>query len=222
MSIDREQIIASLFQSWSYTANGPLPPGVLGYDPNIRPLPYDPVGARELLARNGLAKGMKITIITYSNPRVYNPAGGEKLAAAIRADLATVGIDAEIKTFPWRQYKEVLYRKEGHAFLYGWISDNGDPDNFLYTLLSSSQIESGLNTARYRNNEVDLLLVKAQQEQDPQQREELYRKAVRIIIQDAPWVFLNSSLNLAATSPKIEGFFLLTGFHPLNTVIKRE
>jgi len=222
MSIDREQIIASLFQSGAYVANGPLPPGVLGYDPNIRPLPYDPAGARELLARNGLAGGMKITIITYSNPRTYNPAGGEKLAAAIRADLAMVGIDVEIKAFPWRQYKEALYREEGHAFLYGWISDNGDPDNFLYTLLSSSQIESGLNTARYRNNEVDSLLVKAQQEKDPLLREELYRKAVRIIIREAPWVFLNNSLNLAATSPKIEGFFLSTGSNPLNTVTKRD
>jgi len=222
MSIDREQIITRLFHSGAHVANGPLPPGVLGYDPGTRPPPYDPDGARELLARNGLAEDTKITIITYTNTRVYNPAGGEKLAAAIRSDLALAGIDVEIKAYPWQQYKEALFNAEGDAFLYGWISDNGDPDNFLYTLLSSSQIESGLNTSHYRNNEVDQLLIKAQQDNDRLSREELYRKAVKTIVQDAPWVFLNNSVSLAATSPSIEGFFLSTENNSLATVTKRK
>ncbi|OPY57021.1 MAG: Heme-binding protein A precursor [Pelotomaculum sp. PtaU1.Bin035] len=221
MSIDREQIMADLFQYASYEANGPLPPGVLGYDPSTKLLPYDPAGAKEILALNGLS-GEKITIITYLNSRIYNPAGGEKLAAALQTDLARIGFDVEIKAYPWQQYKEALYKEEGNAFLYGWISDNGDPDNFLYTLLSSSQIKSGLNIARYQNNDVDQLLVKAQQETEPLLREELYHKATKIIIQDAPWVFLNHSLSLAAASPGIDGFIpLSTGCIPLNNLKKQ-
>lgn len=223
MVVDREQIARSLFKGSSFEANGPLPPGVLGYDPNSRPLPYDPSGAKELLARNGYPEGIKITIITYTNSRPYNPAGGEKMAASLLADMARAGIDAEIKAYPWQQYKEALMQGEGNAFLYGWISDNGDPDNFLYTLLSSAQIESGLNTTRYRNNEVDLLLVKAQQESEPALREQMYRKVVRIIIQDAPWVFINHSLRLTATSPKMEGFIPHSaGFTLLNFARKTE
>ncbi|MDF9409560.1 MAG: Periplasmic dipeptide transport protein precursor [Pelotomaculum sp. PtaB.Bin013] len=220
MSIDREQIIATLFHSESHVADGPLPPGVLGYDPGIRLHPYDPIGAKELLARNGFGGNPKITIITYTDPRIYNPAGGEKLAEAIRADLALVGVDVEIKAYSWQQYKEALYKEEGNAFLYGWISDNGDPDNFLYTLLSSSQIGNGLNSSHYRNDEIDMLLAKAQQEKDRLSREELYHKAVKIIVQDAPWVFLNNSVNLTAISPKIEGLFLPTGNNSLATVTK--
>lgn len=217
MLFDREKIVTDLFQGASFEANGPLPPGVLGYDPETRSLPYDPAGAKELLARNGYAGGMKITFITYTNSRPYNPAGGEKLAAALQADLAKAGIETEIKAYPWQQYKEALLKEEGNVFLYGWISDNGDPDNFLYTLLSAAQIESGLNTSHYRNNEVDLLLVKAQQETEPALREQAYRNAVKIIIQDAPWVFLNHSLRFFATSPKLEGFIPhSTGFTPLN------
>lgn len=223
MAIDREQITSSLFHGAAYEANGPLPPGVLGYDPDTRPIPYDPNGAKELLARNGYPGGMKITIITYTNSRPYNPAGGEKLAASLQSDLARVGIDAEIKAYPWQQYKEALLKEEGNAFLYGWISDNGDPDNFLYTLLSSSQIESGLNTARYRSKELDLLLIKAQQETEPVLREQLYRKAVEMIIEDNPWVFLNHSKRLAAASPDIEGFVLHpAGFSIANTIKKNK
>ncbi|MDD4169201.1 MAG: ABC transporter substrate-binding protein [Desulfotomaculaceae bacterium] len=206
MSIDREQLLSGLYQQDACAANGPLPPGVLGYDPGLRPLSYDPEGGKELLAESGHPDGIKITIITYSDTRAYNPAGGEKLAAAIKGDLARVGIEVEIKAYPWDQYKEALYKEEGNAFLYGWSSDNGDPDNFLYTLLSSLQIESGLNTAHYQNNNVDLLLVKAQRETAPKLREEMYREAVKLIMQDEPWAILNHSLLLVATAPQIEGF----------------
>ncbi|MDD3653437.1 MAG: ABC transporter substrate-binding protein [Desulfotomaculaceae bacterium] len=208
MSIDREQLLTGLYQQGACAANGPLPPGVLGYNPELRPLSYDPEGAKELLAHSGLSDGTKITIITYSATRAYNPAGGEKLAAAIKEDLARVGIEAEIKAYPWDQYKEALYKEEGNAFLYGWSSDNGDPDNFLYTLLASLQIESGLNTAHYQNNDVDLLLVQAQQETVPKLRAEMYREAVKIIMRDVPLAILNHSLMLAATAPQIDGFFL--------------
>lgn len=208
MAIDRSHINSDIFKGASVEANGPLPPGVKGYTPDLLPLPYDPAGAKELLAKNGFPNGMKITLITYTNTRPYNPVGGEALARAIKADLAAIGVEAEIKAYPWQEYKEALLKSEGDAYLYGWISDNGDPDNFLYTLLSSSQIENGMNTSRYKNSEADQLFFRAQQEPDPGLREQLYRKAVKIIVEDAPWVFLNHSLRLAATSSRLDGFSL--------------
>lgn len=42
-----------------------------------------------------------------------------------KPDLAAVGIETEIKAYPWHEYKEALLKEEGNAFLYGWISDNG-------------------------------------------------------------------------------------------------
>jgi len=220
MLVDRAHINAALFKGASFEANGPLPPGVLGYDPGLRPLPYDPAGAKELLAENGYPDGMKITIITYSNTRPYNPAGGEKLAGLLRSDLARAGIEAEIRVYPWDRYKEALFKGEGNAFLYGWISDNGDPDNILYTLLSSSQIDSGLNTFRYRNGEVDLLLAGAQQETEPSVRAHLYQRAVKVIVQDSPLVVLNHSLKLTACSPHIEGLIPCTAGARLDLVKK--
>lgn len=223
MLIDREHIVKSLFPGSFFESNGPLPPGVLGYDPTVRPLPYDPSGANEILAREGLAGGLNITLVTYTGVRPYNPAGGENMARALQAELARAGIETEIKAYPWDQYKEALLKAEGNAFMYGWISDNGDPDNFLYTLLSSTQIESGLNTSRYRNSELDLLLIKAQQEAQPMKREQMYRQAVKITLRDAPWVVLNHSLRLTATSPAVEGFYLHSnGLALLNFVKKTQ
>ncbi len=223
MAVDRRQIVDGFFQGAVFEANGPLPPGVMGYDPDLNNFPYDPEGAKKILADNGYPHGLKITMLTYEDSRPYNPSGGEKLAARLQADLARVGIEVAVKVYPWHQYKEALLNKEGNAFLYGWISDNGDPDNFLYTLLSSSQIENGLNSARYRNQEVDLLLARAQQETEPLLREQMYRRAIAIICRDAPWIFLNHSKKLAATVPEIKGFQInADGTSLFNTVIKRK
>jgi peptide/nickel transport system substrate-binding protein len=208
MAIDRTQINSELLMDASIEANGPLPPGLFNYSPDTKTVSYDPTGARELLAKNGYSSGMRITLLTYIGDRPYNPAGGEKLASAIKSDLAAIGVNCEIKAYDWQQYKEALLNSEGNAFLYGWISDNGDPDNFLYTLLASQQIENGLNTSHYNNKEVDQLLINAQKELDRDLRAQLYDQAVKLIIEDAPWVFLNHSLKLAASTSDLQGFYL--------------
>ena len=56
-------------------------------------------------------------------------------------------------------------------------------------------------------------------ETEPALRERMYRSAVEIITRDAPWIFLNHSLKLYATSTKVEGFIPhFAGFTPLDTV----
>lgn len=208
MAIDTGQIVNILYKGNAYSANGPLPPGVAGYSENLRPLPYDPEGARELLKSAGYGEGLSITLITYENPRPYNPAGGVKLAEAVRKDLAKVGVRAEIKSYPWDEYKEALLNKEGDAFFYGWTGDNGDPDNFLYTLFASSQIEGGINAFQYRNKELDFLLDEGRQEVEPLLREKLYRTSLKMIMDDAPGVFINHSMLTAAVSPRVKGYVL--------------
>ncbi|MCL6558965.1 MAG: ABC transporter substrate-binding protein, partial [Firmicutes bacterium] len=153
MAIDKEHIVSILYKANAFPAKGPLPPGVPGYNENLRSFPYDPEGARKILKSAGFSDGLTITLITYENPRPYNPAGGVKLAETVREDLAKVGVNAHIKSYTWEKYKEALLNREGDAFFYGWTGDNGDPDNFLFTLFASSQIEGGLNAFHYRNKE---------------------------------------------------------------------
>ena len=52
----------------------------------------------------------------------------------IQSDWAKVGVKAKIVTWEWGQYLAGLRKGEQQSALYGWVSDNGDPDNFA-TLL---------------------------------------------------------------------------------------
>ncbi|HZK19001.1 MAG TPA: ABC transporter substrate-binding protein [Clostridia bacterium] len=220
MAIDREKITVDLFNDRVKIANSPLPPTVMGHSPELKPYPYNPQLAKKMLREAGYTE-LEITLLTYANKRPYNPIGGKELAQYIKKDLEEIGVKVKVTSLPWDDYKMAIFEQKGSAFLYGWVSDNGDPDNFLYPLFTSSQIEKGLNTCKYTNSQVDFLLSAAQQETDPKTRENMYFQVQQIIIQDAPLVFLNHGMEFAAVSPDVKAFVLQpNGFSYLHSTKK--
>jgi len=210
MAIDRDKIVKYLYQGYSQTANGPLPSFIPGYDPSLKPVAYNPEQAKKLLAEAG-APNLSFTFLTYSVARSYNPVNGQKLAEAIQADLLKIGVRTNIKVYPWSEYKDAVFKaEEGDACFYGWIGDNGDADNFL-SLFDSGQIDSSLNSSKYSNPKVDQLLKKGTLTLDPKARVKIYQDLQKILVQDAPWVFISHSLDMAAYRPNVKGFKL----HPV-------
>jgi peptide/nickel transport system substrate-binding protein len=220
MAINRKNLVKYLYQGYSKVANGPLPSFIPGYDPKLTPIAYNPKKAKELLAEAGY-KDLSFNFITYSNPRPYNAVNGVKLAEAVQAELLKIGVKTAIKAYPWKEYKDVLMKgREGEAFFYGWIGDNGDADNFL-SLLDSRQIDSTLNSAKYANPKVDELLDKAGSTMNSQTRVKMYRDLQKILINEAPWVYISHAVDMAAHRQNVKGFSLHpTGVSWLNTVRK--
>ncbi|GAB6158070.1 ABC transporter substrate-binding protein [Desulfotomaculum varum] len=218
-AINREHLISYLYQGLAELPNSMLPGFMPGHDKTLQAPEYNPEKAKQLLAEAGYPNGLKVTLLTYSTVRPYNPVGGDKLAAAIQADLRKVGIDVEIKTYPWKEYKQVYTPeivKDGDFMLYGWIGDNGDPDNFL-SLLETKEIKSSLNAAKYSNKQVDELLVKGRTAKTQEERNAAYSQLQKIVQAEAPWVFLSHSKDMAAVSKNVVGFDL----HPVGVVYFR-
>lgn len=220
MAINRQYLVDYLYQGNAQLPNSLLPSFIPGYSKDVKPYGYNPEEAKKLLAEAGYPNGFEFTAITYSNPRPYNPVNGEKLAAAIQADLAKIGVTMNIKSYPWKEYKQVLFNAEGDAYFYGWIGDNGDADNFLM-LLDSAQIKGSLNASKYSNPALDKMLAEGRTTMDPAKRAAIYADAQKLIMADAPWVFLSHSIDMAAYRPNVKGFSLHpTGTHWLNIVSK--
>ncbi len=210
MAINRNEIVKYLYQGYAQTANGPLPSFIPGYDPKLRPLSYNQEQAKKLLAEAG-ASNLSFTMLTYSVARSYNPVNGQKLAEAIQAELLKIGVKTNIKVYPWKEYKDAVFKAEdGDAYFYGWIGDNGDPDNFL-SLFDSTQIDSGLNHSKYSNPKVDEFLRKGTATLDPKARVKIYQDLQQVLVEDAPWIFISHSLDMAAYRPNVKGFKL----HPV-------
>ncbi|MER2112490.1 MAG: ABC transporter substrate-binding protein [Solibacillus isronensis] len=202
-AIDKQAIVDAFFEGRAEVAANPMPPSISGYNDAISPYPYDPEKAKSLLAEAGY-DGKEIELWAMPVPRPYMP-DGAKVAEVIQKNLEDVGIPSKIVTFEWATYLEKAKNGEADAFMLGWTGDNGDADNFIYTLLDKDNIGSN-NYAYYTNEEVHGLLIQAQSETDENVRNELYKKAQEIIHDDAPWVPLAHSTPLLAAKAGVNGF----------------
>jgi peptide/nickel transport system substrate-binding protein len=208
-AIDRDALDKTLFQGLATPMTSPLPEAEWGFDPSLKGYPYDPAKAKELLKEAGFPNGFKTELLTYNSPRGYNSAG-PNLAVAIQGMLQKVGVEASVRQSEMGAYLAEIRNKEKqfpNMFMVGWTGDNGDPDNFLYELFGSANIPV-TNTPRYKNPEVDKILVEAQHEPNHDKRVALYKTAQKMILDDAPWIFVNSLTQARVIRKEVKGFQL--------------
>ncbi|HYK74299.1 MAG TPA: ABC transporter substrate-binding protein [Pseudoneobacillus sp.] len=203
-AINKQAIIDAFYGGKADAAVNPMPPSIEGYNDAVEPYEYNVDKAKELLAEAGYADGFEIDFYAPPIPRGYLPEG-MKVAEVVQADLAKIGVKANIKTIDWSTYVQKAAAGEFTAFMMGWTGDNGDPDNFLYTLLDKDAIGSN-NNAYYSSDELHEILIKAQTITDQAERNELYKQAQVIIHEDAPWVPLTHSIPLLAASKDLKNY----------------
>ena len=98
-----------------------------------------------------------------------------------------------------------MKRGDHELALYGWVGDNGDPDNFLYTLLSP---RSPLNVAFWHDAEYSSIVDAAREARLRNERAEYYRKAQVLVAKQAPWIPLAYTRMVVAVSRRLRGFTL--------------
>lgn len=203
-AVNKEEIIDAFYAGAADPAVNPMPPVISGYNDEIEDYPYDPEKAKELLKEAGYEDGFEMELWAMPVPRPYMP-DGQKIAEALQADFAEIGVKAKIVSYEWGTYLEKANNGEADSFLLGWTGDNGDADNFLYVLLDEDAIGSN-NYTYYKNSEVHDLLLEAQATTDQAKRDELYKQAQVIIKEDAPWIPLVHSRPILAGKSNIKNF----------------
>jgi len=208
MAIDKKAIVDAVYLGIGIPAKNPIPPSMWSYNDAVKDYPYDPEGAKKLLAEAGLDKGFETDLWYMPVQRPYNP-NGKRIGELMQADLAKVGITAKLVTFEWGEYRKRLQAGEPMLMQFGWTGDNGDPDNFMNTLLGCAAAKiGGNNVARWCFKAFDDLVSEAQRTTDPQKRTELYEKAQLVFKEDSPWLTIAHSLQVAAMGKGVTGFKL--------------
>ncbi|MGC8117172.1 ABC transporter substrate-binding protein [Metapseudomonas otitidis] len=208
LAFDRDAYLRAQFGEGNATlAVAPYPPSVLGYDPALKPWAHDPARAHQLLAEAGHADGLHLSIWTRPGGGPTNPNPGIG-AQMLQADLAAVGIQADIRVFEWGELIKRAKNGEHDLVFMGWVGDNGDPDNFLGPNLSCAAASSGENLAGWCDPTFDALIRQARAERDDTQRAALYRQALGIFHQQAPWIPLAHPRQFAVVRKGVSGYQL--------------
>lgn len=209
-AINKTRLIKLFCQNIAIPAVNPIPPNQWGFNDAIVDYEYNPKKARQLLKEAGYDEGFDITLFSSPLSRSYLPYP-DKLASYIKANLDVVGIRVQIVKHDWKVFWAKIMKKEHDIVMTGWSSDNGDPDNFLFTLLHSQNRlgNTSFNLANFEHKELDEILIKAQKVSDKSKRIALYKKAQVIFHEAAPWVLLAHGQVLIATSKEVNGITLM-------------
>jgi peptide/nickel transport system substrate-binding protein len=90
-AVNKEQIARDILKGTVQAVGQGAIPGVTGYNPDIKPYPYDPARAKALLAEAGYAKGFKLT----ARVQVQAVVSAATIYSQVAADLQAVGVTLE-------------------------------------------------------------------------------------------------------------------------------
>lgn len=206
MAIDTRKILRQVYKHTALPATNPIPPIQWGYNRDIHDDVYSPNRARALLQDAGYPNGFSADLWAMDVQRPYMP-NGLAVAKLIQEDLAEIGVRVSIKTYDWSEYTQRLRAGEHDMGLYGWTGDNGDPDNFLNSLLSCDAI-NGNNLARFCDASYDALVKKAKASSDVMERVNLYAQAQVIFKDQAPWLTIAHANQYKVLRSEVKGFHI--------------
>ncbi|HLU66214.1 MAG TPA: ABC transporter substrate-binding protein, partial [Kofleriaceae bacterium] len=217
-AVNKEPIVKLAYQGLATAATGPLPPTQWGHHGGGDSYPYDPERARLLLAEaaaDGHFDPDRVhTLYVPTTPRPYLP-DPDTVARVLQANLNAAGIKTRMVVQGIRAHIGSAQRGDHDMALFGWVGDNGDPDNFLYMLLDQDNTTPGVarNVAFFRHDELHRLLLAAQQSMSRRQRDEIYRRAQELIAREAPWVPLAHSQVAVAARVDVGGIVVNPSTH---------
>jgi dipeptide transport system substrate-binding protein len=206
MAINKQAIVDAVYLGTGTPATNPIPPTMWSYNKAIKDDPFNPEQAKKLLAEAGLKDGFATDLWAMPVQRPYNP-NARRIAELMQADLAKVGIKAEIKSYEWGEYRKRMQNGEHQMGMLGWTGDNGDPDNFLNTLLGCDSAKTnGSNVAKFCYQPFQELITKARVTSNIAERTKLYEKAQVIFKEQAPWFTIAHAVALKPVRKEVVDF----------------
>ena len=198
-AVNRQEILEKLLLNEGKIAIGPIPPTLPGSSPNLNGYSYDPQKTAEILEKNKWIKNdngfyekkigkdkeatpLKFTITTIKSMQL--------VATLIRDYLKNVDVDVDLKIIPIGELQKNFRDKSYDAILIGEsYTAAADPYVFWH---GAAIKEQGLNLALYNNIKANKILEDVRQIADPTKRAIKLEEFQKLVLNDAPAIFLYS------------------------------
>lgn len=165
---------------------GPLPTGILGFDPALEVYRTDLDKAKEYMAKTEKPEGG----FTLKMVHVSGLEQQRRWALIMLDSLKQLNIELDIQPLKWPDMVAACKSPETFPDLFPvyQTANYGDPDNIAFAAYHSSR-NGGWQNAVYKNPEVDALIEQGRAEIDPVKRVALYAEFQKKVVDDAPDIF---------------------------------
>jgi ABC-type transport system substrate-binding protein len=196
LAIDSREFMRIFQNNRGVPAESPLPPGLFGYDAAyLNPFrQVDLERAAALLREAGYPGGIDPATgrplhLTFDTQDTSSRGllRYQYFAGAWRR----LGLDVEIVATTYNQFQEKVRRGAYQLFMWGWVADYPDPENFLFLLWSgAARSKGGPNTANFADPRYDRLFLEMRDLPDDARRLELIHQMRDLLQEECPWIEL--------------------------------
>lgn len=202
LSLNRQMLLDAVYSGRGSIENGIFPHGLLGFDPELPEIPYDPDTASKLLAEAGYPDGFDLTVSVKSSATQWEMT----LMTMAVSMWNQMGIRARIELLAENDFMRL--RKSGDLSCYAatWIADYNDPDNFIYTFFGDRKNTVFRSLCYPDQNVIDRVRAARYILDEEERLQEYHELERRIVQEDAAWIPLFSRLRYYVTGERIDGF----------------
>ncbi|MDB5828818.1 MAG: periplasmic dipeptide transport protein [Variovorax sp.] len=197
-AINRQAISDRVMEGLSLPTGNLVPPSIFGYAPDVKVEPYDPAGAKKLLAEAGYPDGFGLTIQAPNNRFVND----SRITQAVAQMLTQVGIRSKVDAMPFSVYVGRASKLEFSMVMLGWGATSAEASSPMRALMATFNKDKGMgayNWGRYSNPKFDTLLDEALQTLDEKKREGMLQDMIRILHADTAVVPIHQQATSWAT-----------------------
>jgi peptide/nickel transport system substrate-binding protein len=201
-AMDINSIVKNLFAGQGKPFSGGLADTDFGFNPALKPYPYDPERAKKLLADAGFPNGIDVTMYAGSGTMVND----KQLLEAIADMWSKVGIRARVEMMEMAQRQKMLNER---ATPPNWMllanpqSTLLDADGVLWRIMHPNGFSGKYWIGSQPGQRFHDLMEQARYTLDAKKRRELYTEATGIIHDEKPFVELFQEVVIYGVSKRV-------------------
>jgi peptide/nickel transport system substrate-binding protein len=207
MAVDKGAIVRNVFDTLGLVSHGPAT-RILSTSDTTLGIAYDPVAAARVLDSLGWKRGSdglrsrgKVPL-AFSLMLPTSSAIRMKIAVLLQDQWKRAGANVRIDAIELNAFGERMENRKFDALLNAWHIDP-TPSSVREEWASSEIKNGGYNETSFRNPAFDALIDSATREMNPSRSVALYHRAYKILVDDAPAMWIYELRNVQGASKRI-------------------